>query len=111
MIVKALKFLNKKKTLKPNFILLDLNIPPIDGFEVLKEIKINNKLKDIPVIISTTSNTKENFLKAQEFQADCFITKTLDYDGYTLFLQHVENFGSKLNRPIIFKYVHALNVV
>ena len=70
--------------------MLDPNIPLIDGFEVLKEIKTNNKLKYIPIIILSTSNTKENFLIAQEFQADCFITKPLDYEGYTLILQHVE---------------------
>jgi len=64
--------------------LLDLNIPLIDGFRVLKEIKTNNNLNDIPVIILTTSNSKENFLKAQKFQTDCFIIKPLDYDGYTL---------------------------
>ncbi|WP_424355924.1 response regulator [Methanobacterium sp. MBAC-LM] len=92
--IEALEFLNKKEKhqnqLKPNLILLDLNIPLIDGFEVLKEIKTNNKLKDIPVIILTTSNTKENFSKAQEFEANCFITKPLDYDEYTLLLQHIE---------------------
>ena len=92
--VNALKFLNKKEKYQnkpvPNLILLDLNIPKIDGFEVLKEIKTNDNLKNIPILILTTSNTKENFLKAQELQADCFITKPLYYEEYDTLLQHVE---------------------
>ena len=89
--VEALKFLSKKEKchVDIDLILLDLNIPLIDGFEVLKEIKNNNKLKNIPVLVLTTSSAKEDFLKAQELEADCFITKPLDYDEYNSFLQHI----------------------
>lgn len=92
--VEALKFLNKKEKYQhevdPDLILLDLNIPLIDGFEVLKEIRTNKILNHIPVLVLTTSNCENDFLKAQKLQADCFITKPLDYDEYNKLLKHVE---------------------
>jgi FOG: CheY-like receiver len=97
--VEALKFLNKEheNSTSPNLILLDLNIPLIDGFEVLKEIKGNNKLKNISLIILTTSHSKEDFLKAQELQVDCFINKPLCYDEYKIILQHIKECWLKIN--------------
>lgn len=90
----ALKFLNKKEKnqnmLFLDLVLLDLNIPLINGFEILKEIKSSNKLKNIPVIILTTSTNKEDFLKARKLQADCFITKPLYYHDYNNVLKHIE---------------------
>ena len=92
--VEALNFLNKKEkhqnTINPDLILLDLNIPLIDGFEILKEVKTNKTLKYIPVIILTTSRNQEDFLKAQKLQADCFITKPLYYSEYKNILKHIE---------------------
>jgi FOG: CheY-like receiver len=91
--VEALKFLNKEEEYKnkvdTDLIFLDLNIPLIDGFEVLKKIKNNNELKNIPVLILTTSRAEEDYLKAQELQADCFINKPLYYDEYKTILQHI----------------------
>jgi FOG: CheY-like receiver len=99
--VEALKFLNKEheyeNSTSPNLILLDLNIPLINGFEVLEEIKTDNELKNIPVIVLTTSRAKKDFLKAQELQVDCFITKPLDYDEYKTILQHIEECWLKIN--------------
>ncbi len=92
--VEALKFLNKEEKYQNrvnlDLILLDLNIPLINGFEVLKEIKANETLKNIPVIVLTTSKNKEDFLKAQELEADCFITKPLYYSEYNHVLKHIE---------------------
>lgn len=92
--VEALKFLNKKEKYQnmenPDLILLDLNIPLINGFKVLKEIKTNDKLKHIPVIVLTTSHNPEDFLKACELQADCFMNKPLYFDEYNIVLQHIE---------------------
>ena len=90
----ALKFLNKKGKYENNadidLILLDLNIPLINGFEVLKEIRANDKLKDTLVFVLTTSNNQENFLKAYELQANCFMVKPLYFDEYEILLQHIE---------------------
>lgn len=92
--VEALKFLNKKEKYQnmenPDLILLDLNIPLINGFKVLREIKTNDKLKHIPVIVLTTSHNPKDFLKACELQADCFMNKPLYFDEYNLVLQHIE---------------------
>jgi len=92
--VEALKFLNKKEKYQnmenPDLILLDLNIPLINGFKVLKEIKTNETLKCMPVIILTTSTNQNDFLKAQELQADCFIVKPLYYAEYCIILRHIE---------------------
>ena len=98
--VEALKFLNKEheyeNSINPNVIFLDLNIPLINGFEVLEEIKGNNKLNHIPVIVLTTSHAKEDYLKVQELQADCFIPKPLRYDEYKRLLQHIEECWLKI---------------
>ena len=97
--VEALEFLNKKgkyeNKVYPDLILLDLNLPQMDGFEVLKEIKNNDDLKDIPVIVLTTSNTETDILKAHKFQVNCFITKPLAFDEYEIMLQNIEEFWLK----------------
>ena len=93
--VEALKFLNKKEKyqneITPDLILLDLNIPLINGFKVLKEIKNNENLSKIPTIILTTSTYKNDFLKAQKLKADCFITKPLTYTKYHTLLKHIQD--------------------
>lgn len=94
--IEALKYLNKKEKYQneadPDLIILDLNIPLIDGFKVLKEIKTNVKLKDLPVIILTTSHNPEDFLKACKLQANCFMIKPLCFDEYNILLHHIEKY-------------------
>ena len=91
--IEALKFLNKEEKYEnivdPNLILLDLNLHLITGFEVLEKIKNNDNLKDIPVLVLTTSVNKEDFLKVQKLQGDCFIIKPLCYEEYSTILQHI----------------------
>ncbi|MEN6290947.1 MAG: response regulator [Methanobacterium sp.] len=98
--IEALKYLNKKEKYQnkadPDLILLDLNIPLIDGFKVLKEIKSNDKLKKLPVIVLTTSHNPEDFLKACKLQADCFMNKPLCFDEYNIVLQHIEECWLKI---------------
>ena len=98
--VEALKFLNKKEKyqneITPDLILLDLNIPLVDGFEVLKEIKNSENLRMIPTIILTTSKDKNDFLKAQKLEADCFITKPLHLAEYSRMLEHIKDCWLKL---------------
>jgi CheY-like chemotaxis protein len=92
--VEALKFLNKKEKYENNpdidLILLDLNIPLINGFEVLKEIRANDKLKDTLVFVLTISHNQEDFFKTYELQANCFMSKPLYFDEYEILLQHIE---------------------
>ena len=110
--VEALNFLNKKEKyenkVNPDLILLDLNIPLIDGFEVLKEIKTNDKLKNIPVLVLTTSTNQKDFLKSYELQANCFMIKPLCYEEYNILLQRIETlvncFNSKERQKSVKKF-------
>src|SRR3982751_355075 len=67
----------------PNLILLDLNMPRKNGFEVLKEIKDNENLKKIPIIIFTTSQTVRDIDKAYELGANCYISKPQTVGDWT----------------------------
>jgi CheY-like chemotaxis protein len=64
-----------KDSPRPDVIILDLNLPKKDGFEVLLEIKNDKKLKDIPVIILTTSSAEHDKMKSYQLQASAFVTK------------------------------------
>ena len=66
----------------PDLILLDLNLPRKDGREVLREIKADPVLKRIPVIILTTSQAQPDVLMAYDMQANCYITKPVDYERF-----------------------------
>jgi CheY-like chemotaxis protein len=65
---------------RPNLILLDLNMPRLDGREALEQIKADPQLRGIPVIILTTSRTEEDMLRAYELGAASFITKPVTFD-------------------------------
>jgi chemotaxis family two-component system response regulator Rcp1 len=77
---------------RPDLILLDLNLPKKDGYEVLSEIKNDEKLKDIPVVILTTSQREEDILKSYRLSANCFITKPVDLNQFFKVIQSVEDF-------------------
>jgi two-component system, chemotaxis family, response regulator Rcp1 len=73
-------------------ILLDLNLPRKDGREVLTEIKADDRLKCIPVVVLTTSKAEEDILKAYGFHANCCITKPIDFGGFAEVVRAVEHF-------------------
>ena len=64
---------------RPDLILLDLNLPRKDGREVLAEIKADEKLASIPVVVLTASNSEQDLLRAQAFQAHSYITKPVEF--------------------------------
>ena len=66
----------------PDLILLDLNLPKKTGHEVLEEIKQDNKLRRLPVIILTTSQAEEDVLKTYNLHANCYINKPADFDQF-----------------------------
>jgi CheY-like chemotaxis protein len=66
---------------KPCFILLDLNMPRLDGREVLKVIKADEKLRHIPVVILTTSKAEEDIFKTYDLGANSYITKPVTFEG------------------------------
>lgn len=77
---------------RPDLILLDLNLPKKDGREVLAEIKKDNDLKRIPVVILTTSHAEEDVLKSYNLHANCYITKPIDLDQFVKVVRSIENF-------------------
>jgi chemotaxis family two-component system response regulator Rcp1 len=76
----------------PDLILLDLNLPKKDGREVLREIKGDESLKCIPVVILTTSNAEEDLIETYMMNANCYITKPVDLDQFINVVESIENF-------------------
>jgi two-component system, chemotaxis family, response regulator Rcp1 len=77
---------------RPDLILLDLNLPKKDGREVLAEIKADDNLKRIPVIILTTSQNEQDVVKSYNLYANCYITKPLDLDQFIKVVKSIEDF-------------------
>lgn len=94
--VEALEFLHNKgkyKTApKPDLIILDLNLPRKDGREVLAEIKSDENLKHIPIVIMTISQAEEDILKSYNLHANCFITKPIDLNQFIKVVKSIEDF-------------------
>lgn len=77
---------------RPDLILLDLNLPVMDGREVLEKIKADADLKRIPVVILTTSKAEEDILKTYNLHANCYVTKPVDLDQFVLVVKSLEDF-------------------
>jgi CheY-like chemotaxis protein len=77
---------------RPDIILLDLNLPKKDGREVLAEVKSDEDLKSIPVVILTTSKAEEDIIKTYHLHANCFITKPIDLHQFIKVVQAIEDF-------------------
>ena len=93
---KAIEYLRKVGEFKdepiPDIILLDLNLPKIDGREVLSIIKEDVLLKQIPVVILTTSDSKEDILLTYRLHANCYIRKPVDMDEFINIIQAISDF-------------------
>lgn len=76
----------------PDLILLDLNLPKKDGREVLAEIKADENLKRIPVVVLTTSQAEEDILKVYNLHANCYITKPINLDQFINVVKAIEEF-------------------
>jgi two-component system, chemotaxis family, response regulator Rcp1 len=76
----------------PDLILLDLNLPKKDGREVLKEIKQNQVLAMIPVVILTSSTAEDDIVKTYGLHANCYVKKPLDFDRFVQVVQAIEGF-------------------
>ncbi len=94
--VEALQILRREGTYadasRPDLIFLDLNLPRKDGREALEEIKTDEGLKDIPVVVLTTSDAQEDIQNAYHLQANCYITKPVDLDRFIEAMQSIEEF-------------------
>ncbi|KQX49215.1 response regulator [Paenibacillus sp. Root444D2] len=92
----ALAYLRREgsyqEAIMPDIILLDLNLPKINGTEVLAEIKKDPQLKYIPVIILTTSEAEQDILRAYDLHANCYITKPVNLEQFLTVVRSIENF-------------------
>ena len=77
---------------RPDIILLDLNLPKRDGRDLLREIKEDKELKQIPVVILTTSAAEEDILRSYALHANCYVTKPLGIDQFLRVVRAIENF-------------------
>ncbi len=82
----------------PGLILLDLNLPKKNGFEVLQEIKKDEFLKRIPVVILTTSQAEQDIIKSYDLYANAYITKPVDLDQFLAVVKAVEGFWLEIVR-------------
>jgi two-component system, chemotaxis family, response regulator Rcp1 len=94
--IEAMAFLRREgvhsKAPRPDFILLDLNLPRMDGREVLACIKKDESLKTIPTIILTTSNSEADILKSYQLQANCYLTKPVQLDEFETVVKSINDF-------------------
>jgi CheY-like chemotaxis protein len=77
---------------RPDLILLDLNLPGVDGRTVLRTIKEDPSLKVTPVVVVTSSEAESDIIRSYEAHANCFISKPIDFDGFTKVVKSIENF-------------------
>lgn len=77
---------------KPDLVLLDLNLPKVSGHEILAQIKLDDQLKQIPVVILTTSETEEDILQAYEHHANSYVTKPVDLEQFIKVVKTIDDF-------------------
>lgn len=94
--VEAMHFLFKQPPYedapRPDIILLDLNLPRMDGRGVLEEIKKDEELRRIPVVILTTSEADEDIVRTYDLHANCYITKPVDLNRFVTIVKTIESF-------------------
>jgi two-component system, response regulator len=103
--VEALKALAPLETNHPengfSLILLDLHLPRVDGFEVLKHLKTHDNLRHIPVVILTSSNEKSDLNKAYSLGANSYIRKPVDFDAFSTSIENIRKYWLELNEGMM----------
>ncbi|MCE9573885.1 MAG: response regulator [Deltaproteobacteria bacterium] len=94
--VEAMAFLRREaphdSAPRPDFILLDLNLPRMDGREVLASIKADPELRRIPTVILTTSEDEADIVKSYQLQANCYLTKPVEFDAFEGLVRSINDF-------------------
>ncbi|MFE5310303.1 response regulator [Isoptericola sp. NPDC056573] len=94
--VSAMAFLRKEgehaQAPTPDLILLDLNLPRMDGREVLAAVKADERLKHIPVVVLTTSEAEEDVLRSYSLHANAYVTKPVDFDRFIQVVRQIDDF-------------------
>jgi CheY-like chemotaxis protein len=94
--VEAMAFLRREppyaRAPRPDLILLDLNLPRMDGREVLAHIKADASLRTIPTVILTTSESEADIVKSYQLQANCYLTKPVQFDAFDSLVRSINDF-------------------
>ena len=94
--LEAMSFLRKEgmhaSAPRPGIILLDLNLPKMDGREVLAKIKEDDSLKTIPIVILTTSDAEVDIAKSYQLQANCYLSKPVQLDAFEALVKSINDF-------------------
>src|SRR6056297_860946 len=94
--VDALEFLRQdgehEDAPRPDLVLLDLNMPRKDGEDVLEEMQADASLRRIPVVVLTSSESEEDIAKSYELNANAYLTKPVDFDGFVEIVNRMEDF-------------------
>ncbi|MCS7481103.1 response regulator [Umezawaea endophytica] len=94
--VEALQFLRREgehaNAPRPGLILLDLNLPRMDGREVLAEVKADERFRSIPVVVLTTSEAEEDILRSYNLHANAYVTKPVDFDRFIEVVRQIDDF-------------------
>lgn len=77
---------------RPDLILLDLNLPRLDGREVLARIKTDEELRRIPVVVLTTSQAEEDVLRSYDLHANAYVTKPVDFEQFSRVVREIDDF-------------------
>jgi len=77
---------------RPDLVLLDLNLPRVDGREVLEQIKNDPELRSIPVVVLTTSESEDDILHSYSLHANAYVTKPVDFDRFHQVVQQIDDF-------------------
>jgi CheY-like chemotaxis protein len=92
----ALAYLRRQEgfadTPRPDLILLDLNLPRKDGREVLAEVKADEELRTIPVVVLTTSEAEEDVLRSYQLHANAYVTKPVDFERFVSIVRQIDDF-------------------
>jgi chemotaxis family two-component system response regulator Rcp1 len=87
---------------KPDLILLDMNLPKVNGMEVLAKIKADEALKIIPVVMLTTSTSEQDVLEAYRNYVNCYINKPIDLEEFIVVIKNIESFWlNTVKLPVI----------
>ena len=94
--VEALEYLRREgehaDAPRPDLILLDLNLPRRDGRQVLAEVKSDDELRRIPVVVLTTSEAEEDILRSYDLHANAYVTKPVDFERFVQVIQQIDEF-------------------
>ena len=91
-------FADPKKSPRPDLILLDLRMPKIDGLEVLRQIKTNDDLHRLPVVILTTSEAESDVARAYDLRANSYLVKPIDFAKFSDLMHDLGLYWSRWNR-------------